>query len=186
MEAIRSSETSVQSTTSTRRHTPEDGILHGKMYFFGGKYCFHQRKQVAEGESNNGVNGSVFYGKLTVSQLFEYFPIFYGIRNAFTINIYQFNRQRKNCLLTYVALHVSTLIGHSQVRHVSHTQWIRALQFSGWVCETWSIWWWPVRVETCSASDVKKQLRWQLNWYILTVFTQQDANFEKDIVYYLR
>jgi hypothetical protein len=28
MEAIRSSETSVQSTTSTRRHTPEDVILH--------------------------------------------------------------------------------------------------------------------------------------------------------------
>jgi hypothetical protein len=28
MEAIRSSETSVQSTTSTRRHTPEDGFLH--------------------------------------------------------------------------------------------------------------------------------------------------------------
>jgi hypothetical protein len=28
MEAIRSSETSVESTTSTRRHTPEDGILH--------------------------------------------------------------------------------------------------------------------------------------------------------------
>jgi hypothetical protein len=28
MEAIRSSETSVKSTTSTRRHTPEDGILH--------------------------------------------------------------------------------------------------------------------------------------------------------------
>jgi hypothetical protein len=28
MEAIRPSETSVQSTTSTRRHTPEDGILH--------------------------------------------------------------------------------------------------------------------------------------------------------------
>jgi hypothetical protein len=28
MEAIRSSETSVQSTTSTRHHTPEDGILH--------------------------------------------------------------------------------------------------------------------------------------------------------------
>jgi hypothetical protein len=28
MEAIRSSETSVQSTTSTRRHTPEGGILH--------------------------------------------------------------------------------------------------------------------------------------------------------------
>jgi hypothetical protein len=28
MEAIRSSETSVQSTISTRRHTPEDGILH--------------------------------------------------------------------------------------------------------------------------------------------------------------
>jgi hypothetical protein len=28
MEAIRSSETSVQSTTATRRHTPEDGILH--------------------------------------------------------------------------------------------------------------------------------------------------------------
>jgi hypothetical protein len=28
MQAIRSSETSVQSTTSTRRHTPEDGILH--------------------------------------------------------------------------------------------------------------------------------------------------------------
>jgi hypothetical protein len=28
MEAIRSSETSVQSTTSTRRHNPEDGILH--------------------------------------------------------------------------------------------------------------------------------------------------------------
>jgi hypothetical protein len=28
MEAIQSSETSVQSTTSTRRHTPEDGILH--------------------------------------------------------------------------------------------------------------------------------------------------------------
>jgi hypothetical protein len=27
MEVIRSSETSVQSTTSTRRHTPEDGIL---------------------------------------------------------------------------------------------------------------------------------------------------------------
>jgi hypothetical protein len=27
MEAIRSSETSVQSTTSTRRHNPEDGIL---------------------------------------------------------------------------------------------------------------------------------------------------------------
>jgi hypothetical protein len=27
MEAIRSSETSVQSTTSTRRHAPEDGIL---------------------------------------------------------------------------------------------------------------------------------------------------------------
>jgi hypothetical protein len=27
MEAIRSSETSVQSTTSTRRNTPEDGIL---------------------------------------------------------------------------------------------------------------------------------------------------------------
>jgi hypothetical protein len=27
MEAIRSSETSVQSTTSTQRHTPEDGIL---------------------------------------------------------------------------------------------------------------------------------------------------------------
>jgi hypothetical protein len=27
MEAIRSSEMSVQSTTSTRRHTPEDGIL---------------------------------------------------------------------------------------------------------------------------------------------------------------
>jgi hypothetical protein len=29
MEAIRSSETSVQSTTSTRRHNPEDGILQG-------------------------------------------------------------------------------------------------------------------------------------------------------------
>jgi hypothetical protein len=28
MEAIQSSETSVQSTTSTRHHTPEDGILH--------------------------------------------------------------------------------------------------------------------------------------------------------------
>jgi CRISPR/Cas system-associated protein endoribonuclease Cas2 len=28
MEAIRSTETSVQSTTSIRRHTPEDGILH--------------------------------------------------------------------------------------------------------------------------------------------------------------
>jgi hypothetical protein len=28
MEVIRSSETSVQSTTSTLRHTPEDGILH--------------------------------------------------------------------------------------------------------------------------------------------------------------
>jgi hypothetical protein len=28
MEAIRSSETSVQLTTYTRRHTPEDGILH--------------------------------------------------------------------------------------------------------------------------------------------------------------
>jgi hypothetical protein len=28
MEAIRSSATSVQSTISTRRHTPEDGILH--------------------------------------------------------------------------------------------------------------------------------------------------------------
>jgi hypothetical protein len=28
MEAIRSSETSVQSTTSTRLHTPEDSILH--------------------------------------------------------------------------------------------------------------------------------------------------------------
>jgi hypothetical protein len=28
MKAIRSSETSVQSTTSTRRHTLEDGILH--------------------------------------------------------------------------------------------------------------------------------------------------------------
>jgi hypothetical protein len=28
MEAIQSSETSVQSTTSTRRHTPEDDILH--------------------------------------------------------------------------------------------------------------------------------------------------------------
>jgi hypothetical protein len=28
MEAIRSSETSVQSTRSTRRHIPEDGILH--------------------------------------------------------------------------------------------------------------------------------------------------------------
>jgi hypothetical protein len=28
MEAIRSSEMSVQSTTSTRRHTPEDGILY--------------------------------------------------------------------------------------------------------------------------------------------------------------
>jgi hypothetical protein len=28
MEAIRSSETSFQSTASTRRHTPEDGILH--------------------------------------------------------------------------------------------------------------------------------------------------------------
>jgi hypothetical protein len=28
MEAIKSSETSVQSTTSTRRHTPENGILH--------------------------------------------------------------------------------------------------------------------------------------------------------------
>jgi hypothetical protein len=28
MEAIRSSETSIQSTTSTRLHTPEDGILH--------------------------------------------------------------------------------------------------------------------------------------------------------------
>jgi hypothetical protein len=28
MEAIRSSEMSAQSTTSTRRHTPEDGILH--------------------------------------------------------------------------------------------------------------------------------------------------------------
>jgi hypothetical protein len=27
MEAIRSSETSVQSNTSTRRHTPEDGII---------------------------------------------------------------------------------------------------------------------------------------------------------------
>jgi hypothetical protein len=40
MEAIRSSETSVQSTTSTRRHTPEDGILHShrreylKFYIF--------------------------------------------------------------------------------------------------------------------------------------------------------
>jgi hypothetical protein len=28
MEAIRFSETSVQSTTSTRRHNPEDGILY--------------------------------------------------------------------------------------------------------------------------------------------------------------
>jgi hypothetical protein len=28
MEAIRSSETSIQSTISTQRHTPEDGILH--------------------------------------------------------------------------------------------------------------------------------------------------------------
>jgi hypothetical protein len=34
MEAIRSSETSVQSTTSTRRYTPEDGILQKtKMYY---------------------------------------------------------------------------------------------------------------------------------------------------------
>jgi hypothetical protein len=39
MEAIRSCETSVQSTTSTRRHTPEGGILHvvvsHKLWFLG-------------------------------------------------------------------------------------------------------------------------------------------------------
>jgi hypothetical protein len=35
MEAIRSSETSVQSTTSTRRHTPEYGILHKNMFATG-------------------------------------------------------------------------------------------------------------------------------------------------------
>jgi hypothetical protein len=34
MEAIRSSETSVQSTTSTRGHTPEDGILKKKYWSF--------------------------------------------------------------------------------------------------------------------------------------------------------
>jgi hypothetical protein len=39
-----------------------------------------------------------------------------------TINIYQFYHQRNNCLLTYIALHVSTLMGHLQVLHVSHTQ----------------------------------------------------------------
>jgi hypothetical protein len=33
MEAIRSSETSVQSTTTTRRHTPEDGILRTSNWF---------------------------------------------------------------------------------------------------------------------------------------------------------
>jgi hypothetical protein len=34
MEAIRSSETSVKSTSSTRRHIPEDGILHRPKYLF--------------------------------------------------------------------------------------------------------------------------------------------------------
>jgi hypothetical protein len=37
-------------------------------------------------------------------------------------NIYQFYRQRNNCLLTYEVVHVSTPTGHPQVLHVSHTQ----------------------------------------------------------------
>jgi hypothetical protein len=36
------------------------------------------------------------------------------------INIYKFHRQRNNCLLTYVALQVSTLMGHPQVLQVSY------------------------------------------------------------------
>jgi hypothetical protein len=36
------------------------------------------------------------------------------------INIYKFYRQRNNCLLTYIALHVSTLSGHPQVLQISH------------------------------------------------------------------
>jgi hypothetical protein len=43
MEAIRSHETSVQSTTSTRRHTSEDGILHSNIIVcvtvFGCHFC---------------------------------------------------------------------------------------------------------------------------------------------------
>jgi hypothetical protein len=38
-----------------------------------------------------------------------------------TLNIYKFYRQGNNCLLPYEALHVSTLTGHPQVLHFSHT-----------------------------------------------------------------
>jgi hypothetical protein len=39
MDAIRSSQTSVQSSTSTRRHTPEDGILLGNVV------CSNEKKR---------------------------------------------------------------------------------------------------------------------------------------------
>jgi hypothetical protein len=49
MEAIRSSETSVQSTTSTRRHTPEDGIIQKHVWSYNIKLDF--RKTGGERES---------------------------------------------------------------------------------------------------------------------------------------
>jgi hypothetical protein len=36
------------------------------------------------------------------------------------INLYKFYRQRNNYLLVYIALHVSTSMGHPQVLQVSH------------------------------------------------------------------
>jgi hypothetical protein len=56
MEAIRSSETSVQSTISTRRRIPEDGILHSALFVFSAlhdfpllcmKTCFPNVKQTS-------------------------------------------------------------------------------------------------------------------------------------------
>jgi hypothetical protein len=44
-----------------------------------------------------------------------------GIRKL-CFNIYKFCRQRNNCLLTYIALHISTLTGHHQMLQVPHTQ----------------------------------------------------------------
>jgi hypothetical protein len=63
MEAIRSSETSVQSTTSTRPHTPEDGIIHShrsenlKSYIL----CFLVSRIQDDGKAQNQFRKELFF-----------------------------------------------------------------------------------------------------------------------------
>jgi hypothetical protein len=64
MEAIRSSETSVQSTTSTRCHTPEDGILSPDLF------NIYINKAIKEWEQTDGNSAQLTSGKRIQTTLY--------------------------------------------------------------------------------------------------------------------